>query len=145
MFINVYMPTDYGTIESKTAYLETIAELDGFISAQSFDNLIICGDFKYYVDFSRPSHHHNLLTSFMHSHNLVRADIRSDIKFSHRRDDYLAFSWPDHILSVGHHAHLIRDIKCEDSVNNFSDHLPLVIFCCFSCSFDSAFPDSSSL
>ena len=49
------MPIDYGTIDLRTAYLDTITELDGFISVQSFDNLIICGDFN--VDFSRASHH----------------------------------------------------------------------------------------
>ena len=56
---------------------------------------------------------------------LVRADISSDIKFTYRRDDLTAFSWPDHILSLSRHVYLVKHVSCEDSENNFSDHLPL--------------------
>ena len=35
--------------DSNAAFLECLGELDGFISAQPYDNLIICGDFN--VDF----------------------------------------------------------------------------------------------
>ena len=34
-------------------------------------------------------------------------------------------SWPDHILIPAHSAHLVDDISCSESVDNFSDHLPL--------------------
>ena len=50
LLLNVYLPTDYGTLESNDAFLDCLCELDGFISAQSFDNILICGDFN--VDFS---------------------------------------------------------------------------------------------
>jgi hypothetical protein len=33
--INVYLPTDYGTIESTTTFRETIAELEGFLLTQT--------------------------------------------------------------------------------------------------------------
>ena len=33
--INVYLPTDYGTSDSNNAFLESLGELDGFISMQS--------------------------------------------------------------------------------------------------------------
>ena len=120
LLINVYMPTDYGTVDSYNAYLETLSELEGFISNQTFDNLIICGDFN--VDFTRANRHCNILSSFMHSFNLVQADINSDVTFT---DDFTVFSWPDHVISLNHHAHLIKEVSCEDSVDNFSDHLPL--------------------
>ena len=51
LLINVYLPTNYNTDISDNLFLETITELDGFISAQSFDNLILCGDFN--IDLSR--------------------------------------------------------------------------------------------
>ena len=44
---------------SNTSFLESITELDGFISAQSFDILLICGDFN--VDFARRNNDCNLL------------------------------------------------------------------------------------
>ena len=34
LIVNVYLPTDYGTHDSNNAFLESLAELDGFISAQ---------------------------------------------------------------------------------------------------------------
>ena len=121
-------------MDSYNAYLETLSELEGFISTQTFDNLIICDDFN--VDFARANRHCNILSSSMHSLNLIRADINSDVTFTYRRDDFTVFSWPDHVISLKHHARLIKEVSCEDSVDNFSDHLPL--------SFSIALPSPSS-
>ena len=41
LIINVYLPTDYGTIESTTTFHETIAELEGFLLTQSYDYIIM--------------------------------------------------------------------------------------------------------
>ena len=123
LLINLYLPTDYGTLDSNNAFLESLGKLDGFISTQSFDNLIICGDFN--VDFSRDNHNCYHLKAFMHSHNLTRADICSNIQYTYRRDDHTSFSWPDHILTLHYNVHLIQGVACIDSVDNFSDHLPL--------------------
>ena len=120
LLINVYLPTDYNTCDSNNAFLETVAELDGFISSQSYDNIIICGDFN--VDFSCGGHNFHL---FMCEHGLVSADRKSSIKYTYRRDDHTSFSRPDHILTLSYHLHLISGITCSESVDNFSDHLPL--------------------
>ena len=125
LLINVYLPTNYNTDNSDNLFLETIAELDSFISAQSFDNLILCGDFN--IDFSRRNNNCILLSDLMSAHNLVRADLNSNISFTYRRDDFSACSWPDHILISSQFSHLIKEVSCEDSVDNFSDHLP--VFC----------------
>ena len=121
LLINVYLPTDYGT---NNAYLESLCELEGFISTHPFDNLIICGDFN--VDFSRNSHNCRNLNLFMQNLNLVCPDLSSNIKYTFRRDDLTSFSWPDHVLTLGHHKHLIKGVASIDDVDNFSDHLPLV-------------------
>ena len=122
LLINVYLPTDYGTSDSNNAFLESLGELDRFISMQSFDNIIICGDFN--VHFSQSNHNCVQLLTFMRTYNLVCADLSCNIEYTYRRDDYTSFSWPDHILTL----HLIKQITCTNDVANFSDHLPLY-FC----------------
>ena len=111
--INVYLPTDYGTPESNAAYLDCLCELDGFISAQSFDNVIICGDFN--VDFSRNNHNTSCLTDFMDEYNLVRADTSPHIQLTYRKDDFSASSWPDHVLTLRHNVSN-SGATCLDSV-----------------------------
>ena len=69
MDVNVYLPTDYGTPDSNNVFLECLGDLDGFISTQSFDNIIISGAFN--VNFSRHNHNCNQLLDFMTHHNLV--------------------------------------------------------------------------
>ena len=118
LLINVYLPTDYGTNDSNNAYLESLCE---FISTHPFDNLIICRDFN--VDFSRNSHNCRHLNLFMQNLNLVCPDLSSNIKYTFRRDDLASFSWPDHVLTLGHHQHLIKGVPSIDDVDNFSDHL----------------------
>ena len=52
LLICVYLPTDVSTAASHSAFSESLCELDGIISAEHFDNIIIVGDFN--VDVSRP-------------------------------------------------------------------------------------------
>ena len=61
----------------------------------------------------------------MHDFNFVRADVNPNIKYTYRRDNYTAFSWPDHILTLWQYMNVIDDIACPESVDNLSDHLPL--------------------
>ena len=46
LFVCVYFPTDHSNVTSHTAFAECISELDGIISAENFDNIIIAGDFN---------------------------------------------------------------------------------------------------
>ena len=81
LLINVYLPTDYGTSDSNNAFLESLQELDGFISMQSFDNIIICGDFN--VHFSQSNHNCVQLLTFVRTYNLVCADLSCNIKYTY--------------------------------------------------------------
>ena len=45
LLVNVYLPTDYGTIVTNNVFRDCLGELGDFISAQPFDNnIIICGN-----------------------------------------------------------------------------------------------------
>ena len=123
LFVCVYLPTDYSNVASHTAFPESIGELDGIISAENFDNIIIVGDFN--TDLSRPGSNFTTLTSFMSSHKLVCVDKLYNINFTYRKDDFSCFSSPDHILTYSNFSNLIDSAFTLDPVENFSDHLPL--------------------
>ena len=72
LFVCVYFPTGYSSVASHTAFAECVGELDGIISAENFDNIVIVGDFN--TDLSRPGSNLTTLSSFMNSHNLVCVD-----------------------------------------------------------------------
>ena len=78
LLVNVYFPSDYGTRDSHNNFLDTIAELEGFISSHEYDNLILCGDFN--VDFCRPGHNLDNFRSFMCDQDLTCTDISSNLK-----------------------------------------------------------------
>ena len=69
LLICVYLPTDYSTVASHSAFSESRCELHGLISAEHLDNVIIAGDFN--VDFSRPGPNCSNLSAFMLSNNLI--------------------------------------------------------------------------
>ena len=82
LIINVYLPTDYGTIESTTTFHETIAELEGFLLTQSYDYIIMpAGDFN--VDFAKASRNCAILDTFMQTFELLRGDTSCDVLHSH--------------------------------------------------------------
>ena len=123
LLVCVYLPTDYGTAASYDDYLCVLGELDGFIESQTFDHIVIGGDFN--VDFNRPSGPLNLLSSFMTDHDLVAADsfFRHLISFSYERDDGSCKTWPDHFLCDSFSDFI--SICKVDSGSNLSDHHPL--------------------
>ena len=53
LLICVYLPTEYDTLSSRDDFLYVTGELEGFVISQSFDRLLIVGDFN--VDFDRSS------------------------------------------------------------------------------------------
>jgi len=59
LLVCVYMPSDYNSPEVTATFLETLCHLDGFILSQSFDNIIIAGDFN--ADFTWKSSNDNHL------------------------------------------------------------------------------------
>ena len=65
-------------------------------------------------------------TSYMDDRHLCAVDALScyNIQFTYERDDGLARSWPDHVLTLSHCINDITDVRCMHSPDNFSDHIP---------------------
>ena len=73
LVINVYLPTNYGNVQSDDLFMESIAELKGLIDSFNFYNVIIAGDFN--VDLYSSSCRRNQLMSFMSDLNLCSVDL----------------------------------------------------------------------
>ena len=100
--------------------------MKGFIQSVSFDHLIICGDFN--IDFNHACNSLAVITTFMDDLNLISVDCNTGICYTYFRDDHLAKSCPDHILTYSKHARLINTVSPLDCSENFSDHLPLSFY-----------------
>ena len=116
-------------------YCVSIGELEGFIDTQTFDHIVIGGDFN--VDFNRPSGLLDLLTAVMADRDLVAADFLSQpsIGFTYERDDGSAHSWPDHFLCDSSFLPAFTSVSKVDLWSNLSDHHPIAAtfgFCCSS-------------
>ena len=103
LLICVYLSTNYGSSQSHDLYLEVLGELKGFIEAQVFDvfdKVIVAGDFN--VDFNHPSITCAYLQALMNDPQLCAVDLLPcyNIHFTYERDDGLAHSWPDHVLTT---------------------------------------------
>ena len=139
--INVYMPTDYGTSVSNVEFISCLSEIEAFIDSQSFDSLIIGGDFN--VDFSRASNNSLSLSDLMSSLNLSAVDcLFPSIPFTYMRDDGSATSWVDHFLCSERLVSSLFSVSLGGSGSNLSDHHPLVAV--FNCSFNVT-PNSASV
>ena len=128
LLICVYLPTDYGTLSSRDDFLYVIGELEGFINSQSFNSLLIVGDFN--ADFNRSSPNTTQLISFMEEFNLVSVDLcyRANVQFTYEGSN--SSSWLDHILTSRHFASCFTSVQKLDIATNLCDHHPL------SCVFD---------
>ena len=125
LLINVYMPTDFGTSLPNVEFISCLSEIEAFIDSQSFDFLIIGGDFN--VDFARASNNSLSLCDFMSSLNLSAVDcLFSSIPFTYMRDDGSATSWVDHFLCSEQLVPSFSSISLGGSGLNLSDHQPLV-------------------
>ena len=131
LLVCVYLPTDYCNTTSQSAFSESLCELDGLLSAEHFDSIIIAGDFN--VDFTRSGPNCSNLSALMSSNNLVSVDQMYTINYTYHKDDFSCFSSPDHILTSSNYSHLIDDAFAHDSAENFPDHLSLhftSLVCC---------------
>ena len=88
-----------------------------------YDHVIMAGDFN--VDFAKVSPNRTILECFMQAFDLGRGDTCSNISFTYRRDDHQSFSWVDHAICSSAILNTISNIMSTDSVDNFSDHLPV--------------------
>ena len=103
LLVCIYLPTDYSNAASQLAFSESLCELNGLISAEHFDDIIIA----FNVDFARSGPNCSNLSDFMSSNNLVSVDQMFNINYTYHKDDFSCFSSPDHILTTSNYSYLI--------------------------------------
>ena len=105
LFVSVYMPTYY-TPDSCYSYLNTLGELEGFITSHACDVNVIVGDFN--VDFDRGGPLARLLNDFILEFGLLACDLnfRPSVCYTYESDDSCTRSWLDHILFYAHSIYL---------------------------------------
>lgn len=87
---------------------QSLGEISGFLDAQSYDSLLIGGDFN--TNLKSGTLRNSLLRDFMLEFNLACVDYPStSVTHTYERDDGLDTSWPDHFLCS------------QQSVQHFSD------------------------
>ena len=133
LFVSVYMPTYY-TPDSCYSYLNTLGELEGFITSHACDVNVIVGDFN--VDFDRGGPLAKLLNDFILEFGLLACDLnfRPSVCYTYESDDSCTRSWLDHILCSQHISSLVTDIHTVRSASISSDHYPLFFQINISCS-----------
>ena len=124
LIVCVYLPMDYGTTDSCDDVLFALAELNGFIDSQSYNSLLLVGDFNVWILIARWTQFADL--NLIDELNLLAVDLsfRPSVKYTFESDDGSCTSWLDHILSDAHLACCVSDVRRLDFGSNLSDHHP---------------------
>ena len=121
ILLNVYMPTNYGDIDSMNLYVEYLCKLHSIITDSDAAHILVAGDFncctgsRFYEEFS----------DFVDNNCLTISDMtRLQNAYTYVSDDGLRQTWIDHILSSVSVDNLISDLVVLDEVI-VSDHKPI--------------------
>jgi len=122
----VYMPTDYGDLDSMESYVATCSAIDSLISEVDAVHVLIAGDFN-----CQPgSRFYNVMVHFVNDNDLVVADINhlctghGDV-FTYCNDAGTRRSWIDHILCSSAVNDMVLNVQVLHSYVT-SDHKPIV-------------------
>ena len=130
LILNVYFPTDPGTIEYNDNELsETLQVIEQVINDNPAAQVLIAGDLN--SDFSRNSGHVNDVKTFIENLGLKISWSKFHVDFTHVtvRNDAVFTHILDHFLWGEGTDRDIIDAGVIHHVDNESDHCP--IFCCF--------------
>ena len=111
LIVNVYLPTGYGSNETNSFYRETITKLEGFLLAQTHDRVIIA------------SPNRMILQCLVQAFDLDRGAFWH--LFYLPRDYHRFAFWVDHIVCSSAIVNNFNSVTIQDSVDNFSDHVPM--------------------
>ena len=127
LIANVYMPTNYGDLDSLELYVDCVSKLHALIIDTNTTHVIIAGDFNCDVG----SRFFDELSSFVLDNNLIVSDMsRLSNAVTYVSDDCTKYSWIDHVVSSADVDNMISNICVLNDVI-VSDHKPLSL--CVQC------------
>jgi len=125
LLVNVYMPTDYGTLECAEEYIDICAKISVLYSESDAACLLVMGDFNCECNVS--SRFYDSLLHFIDDNQIVCSDVqRLANVFTYCSDSGQHTSWIDHILC----SKLLDDKIIEINIHyeyQSSDHKPLSV------------------
>ena len=127
LLVNVYLPTDYRSVASSALFKDTLGELAGFVSATSYDFVVVVGDWN--TDVNRSGSFTDIVLSFLSDLDMSFADLdyRDDVSFTYIGHDGNK-SWLDHVAVTNHFRFSISSVHTIKDGRNLSDHNPLAFF-----------------
>ena len=122
LLLNVYMPCDYGNIDSALDYQTTLAKLENIFETESFDDVCIVGDFN--ADPNKGRFYRELLKfSFENSLQIFDVEKMPSESYTYvSQNAACSSSWLDHICTSN--SNLIMDPKIMYG-QTFYDHIPV--------------------
>ena len=128
LIANVYMPTNYGDMDSLELYVDCLSKLHALIIDTNCAHVVIAGDFNC----SSGSRFFDEFVNFASENKLVMSDMsRLSSAITYVSDDCTKLTWIDHVSSSVDMDNLIADICILDDVI-VSDHRPISF--CLQCS-----------
>ena len=122
LIINVYLNCDYGNHASLIEYKDNIAKLANFINTQSFDEVIIAGDFNCDPTKGRFFNELNMLISIFDLNLSSVNNLPSDTFTFINRNQVCGTSWLDHVLTSN--SKIVENLTVLYGCT-FEDHIPL--------------------
>jgi len=123
LLLNVYLPCDYGDVNSLIDYKFQLAELNNIVLQESYDEIMIIGDFNSDPHKGRFFHE---LSKFVDEFSLIVRDIQNMSPDSYTyisRSNICSTSWLDHVVTSS--TCFPRNFGIMYG-STFDDHIPLV-------------------
>ena len=118
---NVYLPTNYGDLDSLELYVDCLSKLQALIVDTNTVHVVVAGDFNCSVG----SRFYDELSNFVLENNLVVSDaLRMDNVFTYMSDNFTKCTWIDHVVCSVDADNLIDNICVLNDVI-VSDHRPV--------------------
>ena len=124
LFINSYIRSDLGDIESLNNYLNTLNFIEDRLSNICFDSVYLCGDFNADVGGGRAW---DSLAEFVERNSLIMFDVEMlpQDSFTHISYSTSHCKWLDHVLGKSFNNISVENIEILSDLIG-SDHLPIV-------------------
>ena len=125
LFINAYIRSDLGDIESLNNYLNTLNFIEDKLNNVNFNAVYLCGDFNADVGGGRAW---DSLVEFVARNNLMMfdVDLLPQDSFTYTSYSTSHCKWLDHIIGKSFHSLSVLNIKILTDLIG-SDHFPVVV------------------